>query len=487
MSNAPHREKLLEWLIIQAGMGAGVSDYNLARAASIVGKGRVLGVVSGVALNEIMIRRLQKGDPSGKIRYALSRFPDQETAQEIVGKYFISGGKVSEKRFHSSPFPVFNQNSDNVLTLNNDLERLIVAANFVEVFLAKEGHNNPVGINYLYKVEWPFLPSVYGAMLAGVNTTLIGAGFPSGFSKVLDRFCTGESATIKIPVGETKDDYYIQFDPKNIFENCPQLSRPFFLGVEGNHMGAKGVSDADAFVFEEYIGGGHSMPNRSGELTEIGEPKYDQKDEMDFDKLKRILEKNEEANGYRQPFWRAGGYANKLRVAQAEGAVGVQVGTVFEFSRHSGLEGELREMGIDAILSGAVVFKDPRVSSSGFPFNVLQVQGTLSERRLYGSRIRRCDLGYLAEIYLDSSTHTVHLRCPSERVEDYIRKGGKIDDTIGRGCLCNSLLSNIGNDSPGEMPLITAGSDLSCVRAIIEHHGREYGVEEVMDYIFNPY
>jgi len=93
MENALQREKLLEWLIIQAGMGAGISDHVLARASSIAGKGKVLGVVSGVALNEILVRRLQNGDPSGKIRHALSKFPDQETAQEIIDKYFIEGGK----------------------------------------------------------------------------------------------------------------------------------------------------------------------------------------------------------------------------------------------------------------------------------------------------------------------------------------------------------------------------------------------------------
>ncbi len=479
------RKKLLEWLIIQAGMGAGVSDYVLARESSIAGNGQVLGVVSGVALNEILVRRLQKGDPSGKIRYALSKFPDQEIAEGIIDKYFIENGKALEKRFHSSPFPVFNQNSDRVLTLNNDLEKLIVAANFVEVFLAKEGHDNPVGINYLYKIQWPFLPSVYGAMLAGVNATLIGAGFPCKFSKVLDKFSVGENATIQIKVAGTEDPYFIRFDPKNIFDNCPELSRPFFIGIEGNHMGAKGVPDADAYVFEEYTGGGHSMPCRSGELTDRGEPKYGEKDEMDFAKLKRILDTNETANGYRQPFWRAGGYAGKLKTAQKEGAVGVQAGVLFEFGRESGLNPELRERGIDAIMNGAIVFKDPRVSASGFPFNVLQVNGTLSERQLYEARTRICALGYLAEPYLDGDQ--VRLRCPGEKVEDFVRKGGRIEDTIGRGCLCSSLMAVIDLASPGELSLLTAASDLSCVKSVIERHGRDYGMSEGIDYIKNPY
>ena len=499
MKNRFDRKRLLEWRIIQAGMGAGVSDYNLARESSITGNGKVLGVVSGVALNEIMVRRLQNGDSTGKIRYALSKFPDQDTAKEIINKYFILGGKPSEKRYHSSPFPVFNQDKDRVLTLNRDLEKLIVAANFVEVFLAKEGHDNPVGINYLYKIEWPFLPSVYGAMLAGVNATLVGAGFPCRFSKVLDGFSTGESATIQIPVGETDETYCIKFDPKNIFNNCPELSRPFFIGIEGNHLGAKAVPDADGHVYEREIGGGHSAPCRSGELTPRGEPKYGEKDAMDLDKLKRTLDKNELVNGFRQAFWFAGGYANKLEEAKRLGAVGVQVGSLFEWCRQSGLTQELRERGIDVIMDETLdevvdgrivyraVFKDPRVSTSGFPFNVLQLPRTLSEREIYNARTRGCELGYLAELYLNKDDNRVHLRCPGERIENYIRKGGKIEDTVGRGCLCSSLVTDLGLGSPGEMPLITQGSDLSAIRATIKHNGRDYGVKEAIDYILNPY
>ena len=54
--------------IIQGGMGAGVSDWRLARAVSVTGQ---LGVVSGTALDVICARRLQDGDRDGNIRRAL--------------------------------------------------------------------------------------------------------------------------------------------------------------------------------------------------------------------------------------------------------------------------------------------------------------------------------------------------------------------------------------------------------------------------------
>src|SRR6188472_3192945 len=53
---------------MQGGMGAGVSDWRLAHAVSSQGE---LGVVSGTALDVILARRLQAGDPGGVLAAAL--------------------------------------------------------------------------------------------------------------------------------------------------------------------------------------------------------------------------------------------------------------------------------------------------------------------------------------------------------------------------------------------------------------------------------
>ncbi|MBT3687389.1 MAG: nitronate monooxygenase, partial [Actinobacteria bacterium] len=57
-------------LLIQGGMGVAVSDWRLARAVSLTGQ---LGVVSGTAIESVMVRRLQLGDPGGHTRRAMSR------------------------------------------------------------------------------------------------------------------------------------------------------------------------------------------------------------------------------------------------------------------------------------------------------------------------------------------------------------------------------------------------------------------------------
>lgn len=58
--------------IIQGGMGVGVSNWRLARAVSRAGH---LGVVSGTALDMLLARRLQMGDPGGHMAESAARFP----------------------------------------------------------------------------------------------------------------------------------------------------------------------------------------------------------------------------------------------------------------------------------------------------------------------------------------------------------------------------------------------------------------------------
>ena len=130
-------------------MGAGVSSWTLARAVSSAGQ---LGVVSGTALDVILARRLQLGDLGGHMRRALDSFPISGVAQRIIDRYFVPGGKPEGKPFRAKPIPTDKP--------SRHLDELLVASNFSEVFLAKEGHGAPVGINYLEKIQLPTLPIV---------------------------------------------------------------------------------------------------------------------------------------------------------------------------------------------------------------------------------------------------------------------------------------------------------------------------------------
>ena len=162
----------------------------------------------------------------------------------------------------------------------------------------------------------------------------------------------------------------------------------------------------------------------------------------------------------------AGSYASPERVRQARdaGAAGVQVGTLFAFCRESGIDPALKERVLDEARSGgARVFTDPLASPTGFPFKVLRLEGTLSEPAVYEARQRLCDLGYLRELYRRSDG-TVGYRCPGEPLEDYVRKGGPIEETHGRKCICNGLLATVGlgqrRKTGPEPPIVTSGDDL---------------------------
>ena len=61
-----------EPVIIQGGMGAGVSSWRLAKA---VGRQGQLGVVSGTALDVIVARQLQLGDSDGHRLRSFEAFP----------------------------------------------------------------------------------------------------------------------------------------------------------------------------------------------------------------------------------------------------------------------------------------------------------------------------------------------------------------------------------------------------------------------------
>ena len=67
--------------IIQGGMGVAVSGWQLARAVSSLGQ---LGVISGTALDAVLVRRLQDGDAGGHVRRALEQFPFRPAVEAVL-------------------------------------------------------------------------------------------------------------------------------------------------------------------------------------------------------------------------------------------------------------------------------------------------------------------------------------------------------------------------------------------------------------------
>jgi nitronate monooxygenase len=461
--------------IIQGGMGVGVSNWKLAQTVSKAGQ---LGVVSGTALDQILARRLQEGDLGGHMRRGMDAFPFREMAQRVWNTYFISGGKLERTPYRLVP----------LLAKNNprELSELCIVSNFVEIFLAREGHHNAVGINYLEKIQAALLPCIYGAMLAGVEYILMGAGIPLKIPGVLDRLAHHLPAEYNMHVvgAIEDDDTMMHFDPADYVEGVvAPLIRPKFLAIISSNTLAitltrKANGRVDGFVIETRTAGGHNAPPRGKlQLTSDGEPIYGIRDDIDIPKLRELG----------VPFWLAGGYGHpeKVREALAQGAAGVQVGTAFEFASESGLRDDYKQELIDKVIAGnASVFTDPLASPTGFPFKVAQLEGTYSEAELYASRPRICNLGFLREAYRTEGGE-IGYRCAAEPLSIYLSKGGHADDTIGRKCICNGLLANVGfpqvlNGNRIELGIVTAGDDLNTILQFLPPNQSHYSALDVI-------
>lgn len=455
--------------IIQGGMGVAISSWPLAQAVAKQGQ---LGVVSGTALDAILARRLQLGDLGGHMAEALSHFPIKEMAERVWDRYFISGGKAPTAPFKSKP--IFS------LKPTTALVELLIVANFVEVWLAKQGHNGLVGINLLEKIQLPTLPSLYGAMLAGVDVVLMGAGIPRAIPGILDKFAACEKAEMRIDVagGEAS----MTFDPAR-YGFTESLPRPQFFGIVASAslaqiLAKKCNPGADGFIVEGPTAGGHNAPPRGNlTLNDRGEPIYGERDLVDFEKFRELA----------LPFWLAGSYGTheKLQEALSLGAQGIQVGTAFAFCEESGLRPDLKAEVIRRCLANEVrVFTDPKASPTGFPFKVVGLPGSVSEESVVAERTRVCDLGYLRETY-HTPEGKIGYRCPAEPVEDYVRKGGDLAACEGRVCVCNGLMATAGfpqiHKGAVEAPLVTAGDDLAHISRYLRPGSKTYSARDVIE------
>ncbi|MCU0295690.1 MAG: nitronate monooxygenase [Candidatus Nanopelagicales bacterium] len=467
--------------IIQGGMGVSVSGWQLARSVSQTGE---LGVVSGTALDVVCARRLMMGDPGGHVRQALAAFPIPAMARRVMKRYYIHGGKAADEPFRAVPrFTV---------TPPVALQELTVVGAFCEVWLAKQEHSGPVGINFLRKIEIPLPFGLLGAMLADVDYILIGAGNPAEIPAVLRALAQCEDVEFGVRTQGLRSvdaPVSVRCSPAELLDDAGRdLALPRFLAIVASLDLAAGLARDPStrpfgFIVEGPSAGGHNAPPRGPRrVDELGQPVYDERDTVDLDGMAALG----------LPFWLAGGYGTPagLTQARAAGAQGIQVGTAFAYSQESGLADSLKRQVLGKVLAGTLdVRSDWRASPTGFPFRVIQLEGTVSDPEIAAARKAVCDLGALRTPFIKANGD-IDYRCPAEPLAVYTRKGGRAQNAEGRQCLCNALMAAA--DFPQQRPdgstepaIVTSGDDFQAVLAVASSgsDGGPYPARAVVDYL----
>lgn len=447
------------------GMGVNISDWHLAKTISMLGQ---IGTISGTTLDRVLSRILQNGDPGGHIRRAFLQFPFQVHVEKILKEYFIPGGIKKGAPYKAVPF--FTINPDPLLI------SLIICANYAFVYLAKEGHDNPISINYLQKVSMSLIYAITGAMLASVDEITIGAGIPIQIPKVINDILQGNTLSYNITViGKNITTWTMTFDPKSFFGSTLSImKKPRFIPIISSNLLALILmtklppESVWGFVVEEPSAGGHNAPPKN-------KIDYGEKDVVNYSKIAELG----------LPFWIGGSKASPegLQWALSVGANGIQVGSIFAFCKESGMDPiirkQIQKFGYNNMLN---IITDYRVSPTGYPFKVASVPGSLSEKSVYESRVRKCNQGGLISLY-EKSDGTIDYRCAAEAVNVYVRKGGTLLDTNGRGCLCNGLLSTCGLGDYHEPPIITIGDDYSFLHTLMKSDEDSYTAKDAINYL----
>ena len=130
------------WLI-QGGMGIAISGWRLARAVARAGQ---LGIVSGTSIDNVFIRRLQDDGIDDALRAVLDRFPVPSIVDRVVDQF------ATTKRSPRDPYRNLVMLTHRSTQHSQDL---LVLAAYVEVALAKAGHDGLVGMNLLTRCKFP--------------------------------------------------------------------------------------------------------------------------------------------------------------------------------------------------------------------------------------------------------------------------------------------------------------------------------------------
>lgn len=300
---------------------------------------------------------------------------------------------------------------DRLVSKRKDKKVNTYEAAYEEVSLAKSA-GGFAGINIMVALVRDYEDSVKGALDAGADFIISGAGLPLGLPSIQP-----PKDTALIPIVSSA---------RALELICKKWER---LGYR-----------PDAVVLEGPLAGGH-----------LGF-KMDQID-LESNKLENLLPpvKDMAIKYGNIPVIVAGGIYthNDILSFLSMGADGIQMGTRFLATEESSATSDYKQAVIDATQEDILVADKPG-SPCGLPFRVIRQSPMFvsSQKRL---REPKCDKGYV----LLKDAEGKFTRCPAKESNENCF------------CICNGLLSSAGYNSDKEEPLYTVGTNAYRVDRII--------------------
>ncbi len=281
--------------------------------------------------------------------------------------------------------------------------------------------------------------AAYGAMLAGVDAVLMGAGIPRHLPHLLDELA--RHRTVRLPVdvaGDAGAEDARRARPGRPARPgpAPTLRRPMFLAIVSSDVLVRYLN-RDAAIRPDGVR--HRGPARrraqrsaarpASSWTTAASPCSGPRDDADVAKVAAVG----------LPFWLAGGQGTPeaLRDALAAGAAGVQVGTAFALSCESGLPDETAPSACSTSCAPAPSrcspTRSPRppASRSRSPSSPGRCPTWRSARPGHA-----CATSGFLRTPFRKDDGRVGYRCPAEPVEMYVRKGGADAGHRAAGSAC---------------------------------------------------
>jgi len=292
---------------------------------------------------------------------------------------------------------------DRLVSKRNGKKMTTYEAVYEEISLAKE-KGGVSGINIMVALVQTYEDTVKGAIDAGADVIISGAGLPMNLPMIK---APGDTALIPI-VSSARALELI----------CKKWERAHYR--------------PDAVVLEGPLAGGH-LGFRIEDIY------------LESNKLENLLpEVKETAIRYGNfPVIVAGGiysYEDIVRFLKM-GADGVQMGTRFLVTEESSATDAYKQAVINAGKEDIIVAQKPG-SPCGLPFMVIK-ESPMFHNGLTGKRKPRCDKGYVLT---------------KDKEGNFTQCRAKINDGCNF-CICNGLLSSAGYNPEAEEPLYTVGAN----------------------------